>query len=179
MGGSVPDVGPNIVVPPSTALDEDVNLPSKNDPTSNLIVSDILSKTRSVNIFAGLTRDFEPISTRLNDKSKNTTVLAPLNSAIHALPRKPWEDPEDYERFGEVDAYKGPEGENRAQKNLRKFVEAHLIPTSPWQEGKEIETLGGGKLRWTKDGDKIFVSIPLLTIIITLILTSADPTRQH
>ncbi|RWR00014.1 hypothetical protein C8Q69DRAFT_453344 [Paecilomyces variotii] len=160
MGASNPGIGPNIVVPPSTAPDEDVNPPSKskqNDPTSNLIVSDILSKTRSVNIFAGLTRDFEPVSTRLNDKSKNTTVLAPKNSAIQALPRKPWEDPEDYERFGEVDAYKGPEGEDRAQNNLRRFVEAHLVPASPWKEGEEIETLGGRKLSWTKDGDKLYI----------------------
>lgn len=158
MGASTPSVAPNVVVPPSTAPNEDVNPPSSK---SNLIVSDILSKTRSVNIFAGLTRDFEPVSTRLEDKSKNTTVLAPKNSAIQALPRKPWEDPEDYERFGEVEAYKGPEGEDRAQKNLRKFVEAHIVPTSPWKEGEEIETLGGAKLSWTKDGDKIFVSITL------------------
>ncbi|KAL2009562.1 hypothetical protein VTN00DRAFT_5369 [Thermoascus crustaceus] len=132
---------------------------SSNDggSTSNLVISDILSKTRSVHIFASLTRDVESVSTRLNDQAQNTTVLAPLNSAMQSLPRKPWEDPEDYEQFGEVNAYKGREGEDRAKKNLRRFVEAHVVPVSPWKEGEEVETLGGVKLSWTKDGDKIII----------------------
>ncbi|KAL1965817.1 hypothetical protein VTN77DRAFT_5138 [Rasamsonia byssochlamydoides] len=144
---------PNIVMPPSIPDDDATG----DNPTSNIIISDILAKTRQVNIFASLTRDIEPISTRLDDKSKNTTVLAPLNSAIQALPRKPWEDPEDYERFGIANAYKGQEGEDRARQNLRRFVEAHLVPASPWNEGEEVETIGGGKVSWTKDGDKIFI----------------------
>jgi len=128
-----------------------------NSPTSNLLISDILDKTRPVNIFASLTRDIEEISTRLNDKNKNTTVLAPLNSAIQSLPRKPWEDPKDYERYGKAQAYVGDEGEDRARQNLKRFVEAHLVPASPWKEGEEIETVGGGKVSWAKDGDKILI----------------------
>lgn len=145
------NTSPHVAMSPPMPADDGDN------PTSNLIVSDILAKTRQVNVFAKLTRDIEPISTRLNDKSKNTTVLAPLNSAIQSLPRKPWEDPEDYERFGSVDAYKGQEGEDRARQNLRRFVEAHLVPVSPWKEGEEVETISGGKVTWTKDGDKICV----------------------
>lgn len=124
------------------------------------IISDVLPKTKGINIFAQLTRDFDPIATRLNDPSKNITVLAPRNSAIQALPRKPWENPEDYSKFGEVNAYEGQEGQDRAKQNLHRFVEAHLIPASPWKEGEEVETLGGEKLKWNKEGDKIFVSSP-------------------
>ncbi|KAH8692192.1 hypothetical protein BGW36DRAFT_400259 [Talaromyces proteolyticus] len=129
----------------------------EGDHKSNLIVSDILAKTPRINVFSSLTRDFDPVASRLNDKTQNTTVLAPLNSAINALPRKPWEDPEDYERYGEVNAYKGPDGEERAKRNLQRFVEAHLVPASPWNEGEEIATIGGGEVKWVKEGEKIFI----------------------
>jgi hypothetical protein len=133
---------------------------SREDDSEKPVVSDVLPKNRAINIFASLTRQFEPIESRLNDSSKNTTVLAPRNSAIQSLPRKPWENPEDYEKFGGVSAYEGQEGEDRAKQNLQRFVEAHIITTSPWREGEEVETLGGAKLKWTKDGDKIYVCIP-------------------
>jgi hypothetical protein len=146
-----------IIMPPPLA-DDDNNDNNNNGDRSNLIISDILAKTPRINIFSSLTRDFDPISSRLNNKSQNTTVLAPLNSAISDLPRKPWEDPEDYARYGEVNAYKGDDGQERAKRNLQRFVEAHLVPASPWVEGEELETVGGGKVKWIKEGDKIFVS---------------------
>ena len=86
-------------------------------------------------------------------------MLAPLNSALQKLPRKPWEDPEEYNALGE-NAYKGQSGEDRAHSNLRRFSEAHIVPVSPWKEGEKVETLGGGKVWWeNKDGDRI-VCIP-------------------
>ncbi|CRG91647.1 FAS1 domain-containing protein AFUA_8G05360 [Talaromyces islandicus] len=136
----------SIIMPPDDGSDH-----------SNLIISDILAKTPRINVFSSLTRDFDLVSSRLNDKTQNTTVLVPLNSAISDLPRKPWEDPEDYERYGEVNAYGGPGGQERAQRNLQRFVEAHLVPTSPWAEGEEVATVGGGKVKWVKEGDKIFI----------------------
>lgn len=142
--------------PATTAPSEDIHR-SKDSETDSPIVSDVLPKTRGINVFARLTRDFEPIASRLNDASKNITVLAPHNSAIQALPRKPWEDPEDYAKFGDVNAYEGPDGQDRAKRNLQRFVEAHLIPASPWRADEEVETLGGVKLKWTKEGDKIMV----------------------
>ncbi|KAJ6128052.1 hypothetical protein N7471_009269 [Penicillium samsonianum] len=144
---------PGIVQPQKTAPDEDVSSKDSGSP----IISDVLPKTKGINIFARLTRDFEPVANRLNDASKNITVLAPRNSAIQALPRKPWENPEDYKKFGEVNAYEGQDGQDRAKRNLQRFVEAHLIPTSPWRVGEEVETLAGEKLKWTKEGDKIFI----------------------
>jgi len=82
-------------------------------------------------------------------------VLAPLNSALQKLPHKPWEDPSDYEELG-ADAYGGSEGEGRAQRNLRRFVEAHVVPVSPWKEGEKVRTVGGGEVWWEeREGGKI------------------------
>ncbi|KAJ5347953.1 uncharacterized protein N7506_001206 [Penicillium brevicompactum] len=142
-----------IVQPQGTAPDDDVNSKSSDTP----VISDVLPKTKAINIFARLTRDFDAIANRLNNGSKNITVLAPRNSAIQALPRKPWENPADYEKFGEVNAYEGSDGQDRAKRNLQRFVEAHIIPVSPWRVGEEVETLAGEKLKWTKEGDKMFI----------------------
>ncbi|CEJ57769.1 Putative FAS1 domain-containing protein [Penicillium brasilianum] len=143
---------PDILKPQTTASSEDV-VGGAYQP----VVSDVLPKTKGINIFAQMTRDFDSISSRLNDASRNITVLAPRNSAVQDLPRKPWEDPEDYAKFGDVNAYEGTDGQERARRNLRRFVEAHIVPVSPWRAGDEVESLGGEKLKWTKEGDKIIL----------------------
>lgn len=71
-----------------------------------------------------------------------------------------WEDPEDYSVMGEK-AYEGASGEDRAQKNLRRFAEAHMIPISPWKEGEKVESMGGGTIWWEcKDGNKLVCAWP-------------------
>lgn len=130
---------------------------SQPAPNNDIILSDILGTNRHINIFAGFTRDIPQISTRLESSSQNTTLLAPLNSAIQALPRKPWEDPRDYASLGEQ-AYEGKEGEDRAHRNLRRFVEAHVVPKSGWEEGEKVETLSGGKVWWeTQQGKRLIM----------------------
>ena len=84
-------------------------------------------------------------------------VLAPLNSAISDLPRKPWEDPREYVALG-ADAYDGKDGEDRDHRNLRRFTEAHVIPASPWKESEKVESLGGGKFWWEKKDGKSVVA---------------------
>lgn len=131
--------------------------PSTSSPADSdtVTLSDVLGRDRSINIFAGFTRDFATISQRFEDSSLNTTILAPVNSAIMALPRKPWEDPEDYDKRG-AEAYEGEKGEERAQRNMRRFVEAHVVPVSPWKEGDKVKTLAGGEIWWeSRDGVKI------------------------
>ncbi|KAJ5591882.1 uncharacterized protein N7459_002251 [Penicillium hispanicum] len=142
---------PDIIKPQTATPKEDLS-----GQADGPVISDVLPKTKGINIFASLTRDFDPIASRLNDASKNITVLAPRNSAVQDLPRKPWEDPEEYQQQG-VDVYEGQGGQDRARRNLQRFVEAHLLPASPWRQGEEIETLGGEKLKWMKDGDKILI----------------------
>jgi hypothetical protein len=144
------------IIPLPTGQDD-----ATSDPENPIIISDVIQLDHSINIFAGFTRDIESVATRLEDGSRNTTVLAPLNSAVKALPRKPWEDPRDYVALG-MNAYAGPDGEDRAHKNLRRFVEAHIIPASPWKEGEKIESLGGGKIWWeTRDGKKTVSALDL------------------
>ena len=142
---------PNILVPPSNKDNDD----GSSGGSDGLSISDVIGKERIISIFAGFTRDVDSISKRLDDNSKNTTVLAPLNSALQRLPRKPWEDPEDYDQLG-AKAYEGESGEDRAQRNLRRFTEAHVVPASPWKEGEKTKTMGGGEIWWEeKDGAKV------------------------
>jgi hypothetical protein len=127
-------------------------------------LADILGTYRSLTTFSSLARSSSPIESLLADLNTNTTILAPLNSAIDSLPHKPWEDPADYDGLG-TNAYEGDDGRDRAQKNLQRFVEAHLVTTSPWVEGEEggkTKTVEGeGKARelwWVKkDGKKIIM----------------------
>ncbi len=141
--------GPNIVLPPSNK-----DSTSSDHESSEVVISDVIGKERSIGIYAGFTRDIDSISKRLDDGSQNATVLAPLNSEITRLPRKPWEDPREYAALGDG-AYHGSDGEGRANKNLRRFVEAHIVPESPWEEGKKVKTLAGNTV-WLemKDGRK-------------------------
>lgn len=128
--------------------------PADESVSTGVIISDVIGKTQSIAIFSGLTRDIDPVSGRLDNASKNATVLAPDNSAMRDLKKKPWEDPEDYNSFG-AEAYQGQDGEQRAHKNLRRFVERHIVPESPWEEGKKVKTLDGNEVWWeSKDGKK-------------------------
>ncbi|KAI1398793.1 hypothetical protein F4819DRAFT_13799 [Hypoxylon fuscum] len=145
-------VGP--VVPPSHQPADPERPPP---PQGGVLISDVMGRDRSINIFAGFTRDIASISSRLDDSTKNSTVLAPRNSAVEKLPRKPWEDPKDYETLG-TNAYEGGDGQDRAHRNLRRFVEAHVVPASPWAEGEKIKTLldGDREIWWEmKDGVKV------------------------
>jgi hypothetical protein len=131
--------------------------PATGEPAApdTVVLSDVLGKDREINIFAGFTRDFAPISGRFDDSSLNTTILAPINSAIMGLPRKPWEDPKDYDDLGS-NAYGGDDGAERARKNLQRFVESHVVPASPWKEGDKVKTLSGDQIWWeAKDGVKL------------------------
>ena len=116
-----------------------------------VLLSDILPKTRSINIFASLTRDVSTVSDRLSS-TQNTTVLAPLNSAMQSLPRKPWED-----RADDTSGISASRNEEKAAQNIQKFVEEHTIPASPW-DGSKVNTMGGQEVWWEdKDGKRIIM----------------------
>ncbi|KAK1072812.1 hypothetical protein LTR74_002327 [Friedmanniomyces endolithicus] len=136
------------------------NTPSPQTPPSPaqaaVILSDVIGNSRQTNIFAGFTRDISSVATRLDASLLNTTVLAPANTAISALPRKPWEDPKDYAEMGAA-AYEGLSGSDRAGSNLRRFVEAHMVPVSPWGEGEKVKTLAGTEVWWESRGGKTVV----------------------
>jgi hypothetical protein len=133
--------------------------PMMDTPTGQTI-SDVIGRNEEIAIFSGFTRDVASVSERFESSSKNVTVLAPQDSAIKALPRKPWENPTDYSTFG-ASAYEGQSGIDRAQQNLRIFVEQHIVGTSPWKEGEEGKTLGGDSV-WFENRDGVkYVSRPI------------------
>ncbi|RMD42648.1 hypothetical protein DV735_g2515, partial [Chaetothyriales sp. CBS 134920] len=128
----------------------------ENHGKGGITIADILPKTRNINIFASLARDVSSISNRLEsaDSGHNTTLLAPLNSVMQALPRKPWED-----KPGDTDLVRASNNEEKAARNIQSFVEHHIVPTSPWAEGKQgkIKTIGGRELWWEQRGDRRYV----------------------
>lgn len=145
---------PVIPVPPQQQQQQHHQAPMSSS-SGSVIISDVIGRERTINLFAGFCRDIDTVSARLDSAHQNTTVLAPLNSDITRLPRKPWEDPKDYAELGET-AYEGQAGEDRAHRNLRRFVENHVVPESPWDEGQKTQTLGGSTVWWeTKDGKKL------------------------
>lgn len=145
--------------------------PAKQPPVqANIMLSDVIGRDRSTTLFAEFARDVAAISTRLDSSSHNSTVLAPLNSAVEALPRKPWEDSAEYGALG-AGAYEGDEGKGRAARNMRRFVEAHVLPTSPWAEGVRSTSLlsvgdaaggdGDREVWWEmKDGKRVVSFYP-------------------
>jgi hypothetical protein len=129
-------------------------MPPAGEVSTGVIISDVIGKTQSIAIFSGLTRDIDVVASRLDNAAQNATVLAPNNNVMRNLKRKPWEDPEDYDAFG-ASAYEGSSGEDRARKNLERFVQRHIVPESPWEEGKKVKSLAGNEVWWeTKDGQK-------------------------
>jgi len=149
-------LAPGPAIPPPSGGDGRDKEPVSGGGPGQVMLSDVMGRDRSINIFAGFTRDIEVVSDRLDDGARNSTVLAPLNSAIEKLPRKPWEDPRDYGALG-ADAYEGEDGQQRAQRNLRRFVEAHIVPASPWKEGERVKALGDDREVWweEKDGKRV------------------------
>ena len=62
--------------------------PTQNQP--GVALTDILGTQRSITTFFSLARQHAALSDLLADLRANTTVLAPLNSAVEALPRELW-----------------------------------------------------------------------------------------
>ncbi|KAI2626403.1 FAS1 domain-containing protein [Xylaria nigripes] len=131
--------------------------PSKQAPLSQkgVLISDVMGRDRSVNVFAGFARDVALVSERLDSSAANSTVLAPLNSAFDKLPGKPWENSREYSTFG-ASAYEGDEGRDRARRNLQRLVEAHIVPVSPWPEKQKARSLlDGDREIWWESNDGV------------------------
>ncbi|KAJ9657767.1 hypothetical protein H2198_004074 [Neophaeococcomyces mojaviensis] len=128
-------MNPGPVIPADPSSDKDSGRGGNGADGSQLTIADILPSQRQINIFAGLTRDIESLSGRLESAGSNTTLLAPLNSAMQGLPRKPWEDRPD-----DKSGISATSNSDKAAENLRRFVLEHVVPLSPWEEGKEHAT---------------------------------------
>jgi hypothetical protein len=138
---------------------QDHIMPAPND-ASGIIISDVIGRAQNIAIFSGLTRDVDAVSGRLEDSAQNATVLAPDNTVMKNLKRKPWEDAEDYNKLG-AQAYEGSGGTDRAHSNLERFVKRHIVAESPWEEGRRVKTLAGNEVWWeSKDGQKMVSVVP-------------------
>ncbi|KAJ6442630.1 LOW QUALITY PROTEIN: FAS1 domain-containing protein precursor [Purpureocillium lavendulum] len=135
--------------PPTKQPAEDKDSSPASSSSSSVPLADILGTNRALTSFSSFARMHASTSSLLADRSARVVVLAPLNSAIEALPRKPWEDPRDYDALGEQ-AYDGAGGESRADANLRRFVEAHIVRAGPWREGEKAPTVAGRQI-WYAD----------------------------
>ncbi|PNY29974.1 FAS1 domain-containing protein [Tolypocladium capitatum] len=132
-------------------------MPPPGAGSSSVPLADILGTHRSLTSFSSFTRLHPAAASLLADLATSTTILAPLNSAVEALPRKPWEQARDYAAYG-AQAYDGSGGEDRANQNLRRFVEGQLVARSPWPRGERAKTLGGRELWWEeRDGKRVIM----------------------
>jgi len=107
-------------------------------------------------IFTTFTDDTQ--ATRLSNESLNSTLLAPRNSALQTLPRKPWEDKSNDEQVTKHDSKDllwNKEAEDKARKNVEDFVAAHVVTKYPIQEGDNLPTLNGSTVSYkVKGGEK-------------------------
>jgi hypothetical protein len=147
-----------LLVVPSQAhqIPMDSTTPSR---TQSLSLADLLGRNRQIQIFSGLIRDVDSVSQRLADVSQDSIVLAPENSAMSSLARKPWESVDDYSSLG-ADAYAGKDGKDRADANLKTFVEEHIVPANALGDGEKVQTLSGKTIWLEKDGDNVMVCHP-------------------
>ncbi|EJT80988.1 hypothetical protein GGTG_00978 [Gaeumannomyces tritici R3-111a-1] len=118
---------------------------------AGVLLSDVLGDKR-VNGFGSLVRNVESTSRRANDPRQASVVLSPLNSALEALPQKPWEDAADYSEFGS-NAYEGAGGRDRAQGNIQRFVERYIVPVAAqdWAKEQKIKSIGQDTLIWWEE----------------------------
>lgn len=123
---------------------------------STLLLSDTLPRNREISIFGGLTRSVPTVSSLLESSGQNSTILAPSDQAITSLPRKPWEDAADYDKLG-ANAYAGQDGTERAKYNMRRWLESHVVPRSPWSEKERVKTLAGVEVWWEEKDGKIVI----------------------
>ncbi|KAK9375225.1 uncharacterized protein V1513DRAFT_443157 [Lipomyces chichibuensis] len=116
-------------------VDNDV---ASKDTGVQLLMTDALGIDRKISIFASLVRQVEGLMWRLQDRTKDTLVLAPTNEAMQALKRKPWEDEEITEHSDPIDE------ERRAMENIARFVLSHVVNDYGFAAPGEKKKCGAG-----------------------------------
>ncbi|KAK9379673.1 uncharacterized protein V2V93DRAFT_373315 [Kockiozyma suomiensis] len=122
-----------------------------------LLMTDAMGVNRDISIFAGLTRQVENLMYRLQDPSLDTLVLAPTNTVMQNLPRKPWEDAPEAEPMS---PNAGPHGEERrALQNIERFVLSHVVFGYGFHQPKQKSKCGTGAsdLWYEKSGANVVV----------------------
>lgn len=116
------------------------------------LLGDIFGSLRQCTIIGDYVRSAQTVSDRMVDSQRQTLILAPINSAIVSLPRKPWQDGPENAQDPRVDVMRN---DDRASKNIEAFVDRHVIPMFPVEAGTTARNLAGQTLLFEiKDGDK-------------------------
>ncbi|GAA5958727.1 hypothetical protein JCM3765_006018 [Sporobolomyces pararoseus] len=134
--------------------------------SSSPSLTDLLTRSKNSRIFYDYLRDSSSVSTRLANPLESTTILAPVNSAIIALERRPHQGPPE-PAGGHVEGYAGSREDEQARADyLEKWIKRHLISgkVDLEVESKEYETLQGGDkvtfVRNQKDGQTGYRVMP-------------------
>jgi len=94
---------------------------------STQTLADLLTIEPSGSIFYDYARGIS-LGNKLNNKSSAITVLVPTNKAVMKLAKKPHQDKE---RVHEGVILTEEEMYTRSQKNVERWIAAHMIPTHP------------------------------------------------
>ncbi|GAA5996132.1 hypothetical protein JCM5350_000498 [Sporobolomyces pararoseus] len=117
-----------------------------SSPSPLLSLTDLLTRSKNSRIFYDYLRDSSSVSTRLANPLESTTILAPVNSAIIALERRPHQGPPE-PAGGYVQGYAGSRQDEQERADyLEKWIKRHLIAgkVDLEEESKEYESLLGG-----------------------------------
>ncbi|BGP14712.1 hypothetical protein JCM10213_002759 [Rhodosporidiobolus nylandii] len=139
--------------PPLLVMGDDHFVPSSSSPT----LADLLTRSKTARMFYGYSRDSAAVSTLLLDSTGSVTVLAPTDSAITALARKPHQGPPPRNADGgEVRA--SVEDERAAAEYLERWCKAHIVlervqlEEDGWEE-REYATMAGTMVRFARSAD--------------------------
>lgn len=128
------------------------------DAVPDILLTDLLTRLKSVQIFHGYIREVDSVYERLSNESKKSIVLAPQDSSLVDLLRKPWESLDDYAEFG-VQSYEGKAGKDRADKNLQRYVKEHVVDSGFMTQDSKYENLNGNPVWYEilKDGNEKYL----------------------
>ena len=120
-------------------------------PSGEPLISDILGIDKSITILTEYSLGLAEIAERLQDSSKYTIVLAPSNTAIMAMERKPWQDADPASKAPLLTA---EDKDTRASDNIARFIKSHIVAldSASWKADVKKHNLLGQPL-WYATND--------------------------
>ncbi|BFZ53326.1 hypothetical protein PYCC9005_000349 [Savitreella phatthalungensis] len=110
-------------------------------------LGDIIGIEKRCSIMSDYALGVDEIARRLHDPEMGTLIFAPINSAIVALPQKPW--------LGTTDGKVHEEArhdDDSASRNIAKFVGDHLVSHWPPHGSCTVKTFSGQQLKLIAHG---------------------------
>ncbi|WVW78600.1 hypothetical protein I302_100557 [Kwoniella bestiolae CBS 10118] len=111
-------------------------------------LADALTAERGASLWWGYARDSRDVTERLTSRSKNSTLLVPVDKAILALKQKPHQYSGSSSATSSITSFFS--GSNDSQSNIEKFLRAHMIDGTS-QPGKVRTMLEGFSFQMNQD----------------------------